>query len=310
MVNATLPSVAEAPRNQSRSINGDAPGVPPLESSSKREPNASDPSIENLDQIEASLKNLIGVIEDLRKDIETLNTASSDRKSKLKNNYLHTRYNLDCIILDKSDVLPPDAIGTGPASDSPPVRPESQPPPEPATSSSWVPLRTKWGDVPSSLKTDKDKKGDRKEKRQRMKELEKQAKAEQKEQERLAKQCEPYSTLEAVSSTPQYPPGDLLVESKSDSSASTRRRLGLVPKTKTWRLRLLLWRLHRRIRPKRFQHGSLYDEENPCYDLDSTVSVMSQTESSEEGGGGAGPIDGHEQAMNMLRLWTKAFDED
>ncbi|KAK8218235.1 hypothetical protein IWZ01DRAFT_427689 [Phyllosticta capitalensis] len=55
-------------------------------------------------------------------------------------------------------VLPP------PTSDSPPVRPKSQPPPEPPTSSSGFPLRTKWGD-----------------------ELEKQQKAAQKEQEKQAK---------------------------------------------------------------------------------------------------------------------------
>ncbi|KAL1393853.1 hypothetical protein HDK64DRAFT_12390 [Phyllosticta capitalensis] len=85
-------------------------------------------------------------------------------------------------------VLPP------PTSDSPPVRPKSQPPPEPPTSSSGFPLRTKWGDVSFSRKTDKDKKEDKKEEKQRRaskqaegKELEKQVKAEQKEQERLAK---------------------------------------------------------------------------------------------------------------------------
>ncbi|KAL1383240.1 hypothetical protein HDK64DRAFT_312984 [Phyllosticta capitalensis] len=255
VVNATLPSVAEAPRNQSRSINGDAPGVPPLESSSKREPNASDPSIENLDQIEASLNNLIGVIGDLRKDIETLDTASSDRKSKLKNNYLHTRYNLDCIILDESDVLPPGAIGSGRTSDSPPVRPESQPPPEPPTSSSGFPLRTKWGDVSSSSKTDKDKKEDKKEEKQRMKELEKQAKAEQKEQERLAKQCEPYSTLEAVSPTLQFPHGDLPVEGETISSPSICK-LDPKPKPKLSRLKSFFLLPHRRNGSGPFRPGA------------------------------------------------------
>ncbi|KAK7554469.1 hypothetical protein JOL62DRAFT_410783 [Phyllosticta paracitricarpa] len=79
-------------------------------------------------------------------------------------------------------------------SDSPPVRPKSQPPSEPPSSSSGFPLRTKWGDVSFRSKTDKDKKEDKKEEKQRRmskqaegKELERQVKAEQKEQERLAK---------------------------------------------------------------------------------------------------------------------------